>query len=279
LLGKEIPCSKFGSHSVSYYENKYGNISGNQNWTIEAFVVMWADEIAQRHHDVVDGIQNRILVPQQIYDILAEVFDKELEGYKKDIKAISNVNFEKTDSQFVITDFSRWIVNFYVNKISELFKKEMEAIRKEIGSNTDEALLAYKKSADEKQIKKRFSFKETDFGKMNDSLQEKLRNYILNSYEAQRMDGRGDYIVRKLFEAFLTNPQQMSDGPVRRLANELSIQDPNIGNIRNMLKDSHNKGRTSTYKSALCRTITDYIASMTDQYAITKFQSLYGMKL
>lgn len=36
-------------------------LSDNKNWSFEVFIVTVADEIAQRHHDVEDGIIEGIL--------------------------------------------------------------------------------------------------------------------------------------------------------------------------------------------------------------------------
>ena len=103
------------------------------------------------------------------------------------------------------------------------------------------------------------------------------------------MDGKSSYVIRQLIKAYLTNPQQLSDGTIiliiqdwdecnsvtektnqeeymtetskarERLKMLINQDDPNIGRI-------------------LLRRICDHIAGMTDQYALSSFERLYGSK-
>ena len=45
-----------GKLSVGFYDQYLDKLIEKQDWTFEAIVVAYADEIAQRHHDVEDGI-------------------------------------------------------------------------------------------------------------------------------------------------------------------------------------------------------------------------------
>lgn len=273
LGGGSGNCNKVGKLSVDYYR-RYANILDSNQWTIEAFVVMWADEIAQRHHDVIDGLQRGIVTNELLYQIIKDIFKDEMEGYKK---AINGLKTKSKDPQYDIAAFSKWIVNFYVNKIVALFKNELDKMRNEIVKREMESFEEFKNTKIEMQVRDAFTFSSTDFGKMNKALEKELRSYILNSYDAQSMDGRGDYIVRKLFEAYLTNPQQMSDGPIIRLGKDLEIDGEKVGEVRNRIHEMLKGIRREEVRVKLCRVITDYIASMTDAYAVEKYQSLYGI--
>ena len=53
-----------------------------------------------------------------------------------------------------------------------------------------------------------------DFGAKEAQLHRFLKNRILNSFQVQRMDGKGKYIIRRLFEAYLNNPRQLHDSTI-----------------------------------------------------------------
>ena len=119
------------------------------------------------------------------------------------------------------------------------------------------------------------------------------------------MDGKGKYIIRKLFQAYFTNPQQMPDKTVKTFLRNIGVllgiqikqEDILPSFIRNEIEKYHgdilkekeeNKEidvfgkfleREITiyeYKIVLMRTITDYIAGMTDKYALKQYEILYG---
>ena len=53
--------------------------------------------------------------------------------------------------------------------------------------------------------------------KNDEELKNVLKNRILNSYEAQKMDGMGQYIIRELFKAYVVNPQQLPNKSITYL--------------------------------------------------------------
>ncbi|MFR2388616.1 hypothetical protein, partial [Intestinibacter bartlettii] len=149
-------------------------------------------------------------------------------------------------------------------------------------------------------------------------LQEYLRKRILNSFEAQRMDGLGQYVIRKLFEAYTYNPQQLPDKTMKTLytnichmiENEEKKYEDNkyqkikglleydkykknkeegdekkkldVGEIRNIISALHyhiydeENESSNLYNNVLLRTICDYIAGMTDKYALEEHKKLYN---
>ena len=52
----------------------------------------------------------------------------------------------------------------------------------------------------------------------------------------------------------------------------------NIGKLRDRLKDDHSKTNSFKYRSILLRTISDFIAGMTDDFALKQYDNLYGTK-
>ena len=130
--------------------------------------------------------------------------------------------------------------------------------------------------------------------------QEYVSKRILNSHKAQSMDGKGNYVIRELFKAYVTNPQQLPDKTIEKLfeniesyskkdlcdekyeaqfkelkeiIKELST-DHTVGAKRNILQTLHYTDNI-IYKQILMRTICDYIAGMTDIYAMNLHANLY----
>ena len=127
------------------------------------------------------------------------------------------------------------------------------------------------------------NFLETDT-----SMQKYLRDRILNSHLAQSMDGNANYLLRQLIKAYLTNPQQLPDETIYALYSYLlsksdwdnmknKSQPEIIGILRNKLNTDHSQNSSAEYKTMLLRTICDYLAGMTDQYAVQRYELLYGI--
>ncbi len=121
------------------------------------------------------------------------------------------------------------------------------------------------------------------------------------SYDVQRQDGKGSFITRKLFNAYITNPQQLPDEYIKRIFNieipmclngeQLTIVRACLGSIpgdfvswdaiacRNALKmlSTATIGATAygIIYPLLFRVIFDYISGMTDLFAQEEYRQLY----
>jgi dGTPase len=110
------------------------------------------------------------------------------------------------------------------------------------------------------------------------------------------MDGKANYIIKKLFKAFISNPQQLPDKTIESFYKNydgnyldktinrdkemgLYFSPALIGDLRGKLKGDHFKNcNDNRYKCALLRTICDYVSGMTDNYALNQYELLYGTK-
>ena len=112
------------------------------------------------------------------------------------------------------------------------------------------------------------------------------------------MDGIGEYIIRELFKAYIVNPQQLPDKSIIYVFNnyyklkyscgcKANLENDgylnrngnyDVGAMRIELKKLHFSHNNNKYKVALVRTICDYIAGMTDKYAMEKQRELYNIK-
>ena len=258
--------------------------SMQEAWCFEGFVVANADEIAQRHHDVEDGIIMKVISINELKEIIQRMFKKHFD--KEDRAIFSKLNREKNEAYFIPL-VSRFIVNLLNKNLIENSKKNLnDFIKKYSLKNEGDFLNSYCEISFE-DAKKCISF-DDDFEFANNAFQDFLKNRILNSFEVQRMDGRGTYIIRKLLKAYLTNPKQLSNATLVAIENihrgrttgRKIVQDyseAEIGNLRNEI-DSLSKKSSHAFQMHLLRGICDHIAGMTDNFAISEYKRLYGLE-
>ena len=257
--------------SCDFY-NKYLRKIEDKYWTIEGLVVGLADEIAQRHHDVEDSIRFHIIDRQQLLNSLIP-FKPLYNDYCKSLKAELDSAVNEPDDVF-LNKFSRLIVKSYVINVIAETKRRIIAKGEELGIKEPDDFKRLKSSISITEAKQLVSFT-ADFDLVDKELQGFLKNNVLNSYSAQTMDGKGAYIIRRLFEAYIANPAQLPDNAIMDFYKMASISLDTIGEMRGRINEFRN---TEHRRNCLMRTITDYIASMTDSCAYDQFDMLYGTK-
>lgn len=295
LNNKNIPCDNNGKYSVDYYETNYNSIlSDETDWTVEGAIVATADEIAQRHHDVEDAILAGIIKMKGLTEYFQKCFGAFITDDDQEmIKSILDNHNNKFD--IALSKLSKLIVNFYtsyyINNLKEKFsfinnkfnlidtnsfhqkKSEIyEYINKILNSSINDYFGI-------KTFEKKPLFKECD-GK----LQKYLFSIIINSQLAQSMDGKSDFIIRKLFKAYLSNPQQLPDNTIlKAYFNLTNTSNPNESKdikpyiARQRVLKLLMKG-DKEINSKMLRTVCDFIAGMTDQFAMSQYDILYGTK-
>lgn len=268
----------YKSHKNGFYKDYIEKYGTSQFLSIEALIVREADEISQRHHDIEDTMDLDLVDYKEIIRKIGDVFNQNIESKNmlKNLfeKLISEKNIEKSTrlkilSKIIIDIYIDEYLKTFINIISQLKTKE-----KIFDEMSNEKLLNYSDN-----------FKEKDLEFKNF-----LKNLVLNSQSAHMMDGRGTYIIKKLFEAYMTNPQQMPNKTIDTLFYNLGYKGERENNkLRIFLRDIHgNIGKNCEvikelgitnreYKAKLIRTITDFISNMTDEFAIKQYNNLYGI--
>ena len=100
------------------------------------------------------------------------------------------------------------------------------------------------------------------------------------------MNAKGQYIIKKLFEAYSSHPQQLPNNVIKRYLRDIGMEKElekaevdGIGAVRSLFDDeikTRNSGNYDKHKSILLmRGICDHIASMTDRYALNEYAKLY----
>lgn len=93
-----------------------------------------------------------------------------------------------------------------------------------------------------------------DMRKMNLELKQFLRNNLYRHYRVHRMSAKARIIIRSLFEAFLNDPQLLP--PEQQ------------NSVRNLESIDGDSGRA--------RSIADYVAGMTDRFAIREYERIFN---
>ncbi len=282
-----------GKLSVGFYEVLPYSSDERRDWTFEGIVVSCSDEIAQRHHDIEDGIYAGIIDLEHLCDYLLELFsyDDEIIKSLNDIKSKSS-NHTYGYKSIAIQRLSRLIVDIYVTSYSNDLLKKVSEIVDIIGIDIDDNCLWKEKifyylQDKHQKVTSYFGFN-GKLKEVDEKLCKYLSNHILYSGIAQSMDGKASYIIRQLVKAYLTNPQQLLDGTIISITRDWcmanQIEEKNAmpymteaSKARQRLKDLLRKDDPNI-KTILLRRICDHIAGMTDQYAMTSFERLYGSK-
>lgn len=271
--------------SVKFYD-KYLGLLPDDSWTFEGMVVGIADEIAQRHHDIEDGLEARIIDKNELLQKFEDLFNPFLSDKEKlDIISIKN----EADKTFYIPAISKLIVNFLTTSLIINSSNQLCRISEKHSIKTSENFYRQKNEiSKDKDFNNIISYT-IDLKAKDEAFQKYLSTRILNSYKAQSMDGKATFVIRQLFKAYLTNPQQLPDRTINTLfTNYLSHEDmikyekysptEKSGHLRQRLNEEHFEINCTPYKAILLRTICDYISGMTDKYALEQYQLLYGIQ-
>ena len=272
--------------SVDFYKKYEGNYNEN-SWTLEGLVVALADEIAQRHHDVEDGIEENIIDVKELMLIFKETFRLFLdEDDKRLIKYIGN---EKSKIYY-LPAISKLIVNFLTSRLIKDTMNTLNDLMDKYKINNSTDFYKQKQNIKNDNILENIVNYSIKFQAKEKTFQEYLRSRILNSFKAQSMDGKSNYVIKQLFKAYLTNPQQLPDKTIvsfyeNRIPDEVMQIDEKkcslaelTGKLRDRLEKDYYTDITNQYKGDLLRTICDYIGGMTDNYALKQYSILYGTK-
>ncbi|WP_370576113.1 deoxyguanosinetriphosphate triphosphohydrolase family protein [Methanomethylovorans sp.] len=195
--------------------------------TLEGQIVAIADEIAQRQHDIDDGLRNKELGFQlsKLYEEINIILDSIISKSSQD----TNVNKEHLED--LIELITRLKNNLHKSKDNTSLLKTDYLVRNiieyfilDVYANSRVNILSNPKLTldGERKILPEHVVDFSPLGKqLNKELERVVKYRILNSYEVNKFDGKSRFIIRQLFKAFYTNPRQMPSYALERLAKEL----------------------------------------------------------
>lgn len=261
--------------SLDFY-SKYTEFIDPEDITIEGLIVWLSDQIAQRHHDVEDALETNVISFNELYGKIGELYVSD--GNRKAYERILDYH----DEEVRIARLGSFVVNLLTQNAIDNIKKYLCSIIKEKQLSSREDFLNMKKDEGFRRELKENIYLDNSMRKQDEKFQKYICNRILNSYKAQSMDGKGNYIIRQLFKAYIINPQRLPDKTIKILFRTLQSGNiiekdfniDNVGDCRERLNILHSSDDMS-YKNILMRTVCDFIAGMTDRYAISIYSDLY----
>lgn len=268
---------------LTFY-NKYENwLKTSDGWTFEGLVVRIADEIAQRHHDIEDGLLTGIINRDEILEVFLSLSDFLTE---EDLLKLSQLPIERNMGVFIKTA-SSLLINILVINVINHAKEVMQQLESKYKIKNSLSFHYRKKEISTNEDIFTFLNYDDSMAKNEGELQKFLKNRILNSQIAQSMDGKSTFILTKIINVYLDNPQQLPDQTIytlymsylskkekkKLIGNEYEY---NVGYFRERLMNDHSKLNTFKYRNILMRTICDFIAGMTDDFALKQYDKLYS---
>lgn len=254
-------------------------------WSFESYIVKYADDIAQWHHDLEDAMREGVLPTDKICETVRSALD----GILKDSDAsllngiTNNGNTDRSNLAKLSHVVVHTLVEDLIHTSSHNFKELKAALdRKHPSLSANRLFLEYDEL--ELPLRKdnviRFSLSE----EKTKIFEETIREWVHHSQNVERMNEKGRYIIRKLFEAYYAHPQQLPDGPILHMMVTLDpvtyptidkAKSCGIGELRVQF-DKKIRNPNIYTQVLLMRRICDHIASMTDHYAVEEYNKLYG---
>lgn len=280
---KAIECNAIGKELSFYnkYKDKYlQKGSSIPAWSFEAYVVKWADEIAQRHHDIEDGIIAKVIDKDELLSVIEEYlkpfFDDKEKAFFDNIDSKTD-DFVQKVSKILVGCLNRNLIENSINNLNR-FADHYSIKNQEDFKRVYPTINLISEVSDSKGLLKNADIISylPDLKMAEKKLQDYLKNRVLNSYEVQRMDGKARFILRQLAKAYLTNPQQLPNSFIKRLFYEIHPdQEKKIGDIRDWLSKTY-YSQEKQIKQVLLRIICDFLSGMTDEFSLIEHQRLYS---
>jgi dGTPase len=207
--------------------------------SLEAQLCNLADEIAYNAHDIDDGVRSGLITLEQLQQV--PLFD----DFRRQTLAAFPQLLDKEQGRRLLYESIRRMLSA---QVYDVISATQGALQTAAPSSADAvrllpALIQFSAAMREQsQVLKRF-------------LLEKLYRHP----QVLATTGQAQQVVRDLFEAYLAQPDHMPESHRRRLAAAL---------VSELVPER-----------ALARIVADYIAGMTDRFALREHQRLTGLRL
>lgn len=265
--------------------------------SLEGQVVAIADEIAQRGHDVDDALTSGVMTIDEFEDRLridkCSELSHRIEKEMQEIDTLERLIGDKKELK--ISRIVTVIVNYFIQKTIEHSLIIVAANEGLSRLSLDNNIMMVGFPPEVKRV--------------NDYLEKVVQKKVICNYEVARADYNASMIVQKLFAKYYKNPRLLHSGTVHKIFLE-TLNHPNreVSNSAIYLSDAsielvnkeieeitseklnealileylENKDHTRDERDVvifekrriLIRAITDYIAGMTDGYALEEYDKL-----
>jgi len=211
----------------------------NFSVTLEGQIVAIADEIAQRQHDIDDGLRGIPSIKiDDIYNKIIETSQDLIDESK--ILINEKFGFENEYLQDCIDLLNELVDRLEINKVSksrtykkvslvrnilEYFILDVFTTTKYNCINMSEArnykIMPYAVKTNMRTLNKEIVSFSNAAKKLDDFIENYIKTQIINSYDINKANGRSKYIIRQLFKAYYKNPLQMPHYMLKRLEKKL----------------------------------------------------------
>ncbi len=219
--------------------------------TLEAQVVNWSDEIAQQAHDLEDGLP---MVPEPKIE--------ELEISRR-------IRRRRGTPGEISLRRAELVRGLYKDLLGDLVHSSQERIASWVGKRKIGT------SRDMDRWRDRIPGDLVSFSPEGARRYRELKGFvyqnIIHSFPIARRDGRARMVVRRLFLAFHENPRLLPDDVLQRYREEAGVRylrDVALSDVPAEVEARYRR------RPLLLRAIADYVAGMTDKFALEEFDSL-----
>jgi dGTPase len=247
-------------HSSEYDNSQAQGYDPGSLATLEARIVDLADEIAYNNHDIDDGLTSGMLHVEDLNDI-----------------ALWREQFSQLRKRYPDRSFSLWkhqTVRHIINaQVTDLVTTISERLAKYEISSVDHVRNSLYADL--------ISFS-LDMDKKNRELKDFLMTHLYQHSRVIRMEAKARRILVELFTAYSENPRQLPSSTYagiseawemnRRIEAETSAQGLFVEARKGALReDPAYRSNEGKIKRAIC----DYIAGMTDRFALDEYKKLF----
>lgn len=263
--------------------------------TLEGQVVAIADEIAQRGHDVDDALTSGVMSVDEFMDRLSIEKCDELRTYieaEREKIETSGRLFPNKQEMLVARTVHR-IIRYFITDVTENSRKKMESSSlKRIELDNSENFICFSENA----------------RRINSYMEKIVQKKVICNYEVARADYNAEVVIKTLFQKYYENPRLLHTGTLHKIfIDTLTHKDISVSNSAVCLNDCSIKivdkeieemtrkkeicdGSTPGYLDAdgrisekgirfekrkiLIRNIIDFIAGMTDGYALQEYERI-----
>ncbi|MBE0473950.1 deoxyguanosinetriphosphate triphosphohydrolase [Rhodoferax sp.] len=207
--------------------------------SLEAQLCNLADEISYNAHDIDDGVRSGLITLAQLHDV--PLFD----DFRQQTLAEFPQLLDKSQGRRLLYESIRRMLSAQVYDVISATQAALQAAAPADAQAVRELPPMIQFSApmrDKSQALKRF-----------------LLQKLYRHPQVLQTVGKAQQVVRDLFERYLTQPDNMPDSHHRRLATARLTE--------------------SLPEHALPRIVADYIAGMTDRFALREHERLTGLRL
>ena len=239
-------------HSTDYDQESFhpAYFKHSPRPSMEAQIVSLADVIAFRSHDLEDGINMGILKEPRAERKLDELtICKEINRWLA--SSLEKLKHKEDYDRVQKAQRSRQLINLL---ITDVLKKTQNRIKK-FKINSPEAV--------RKSSREIAAFSKTMEQKL-DQLRKYLEKYFYQNYKIRQMTKKGRGIIKHLFEGYNKNPDILPGGIQIEIEKRTQSKKKKLSGISKKEKDKITK-----------TVIADYIAGMTDRYAIKQHRKIF----